>query len=1023
MLQRTLLFTDLVDSTQLVESLGDVRAAALWTEHDTFARDLLSAHHGREIDHTDGFLLLFDDPACAARYVLAYHQFLANRSLSARAGLHVGAVSLRDNTKKDIDRGAKNTEVEGLAKPYAARIMGLARPNQTLMSAAAVAALGAALPPGSELANHGHYRLKGVETPAEIFELGVRGSLSPFLPPADAEKGYRVARVDDLWRPVREIRNNLPSERDSFIGRTEDLRSVAVRLEAGVRLLTIVGSAGTGKTRLVRRYGWSWLGDWPGGIYFCDLSETQSRDGIFFAVASALELNLGKDDPAVQIGHAIAGRGRCLVILDNFEQLVEHAPDTVGRWLDRSVLATFLVTSRERVHILGEEILPIEPLSLNKEAIDLFTARASAQNPRFQLTEGNRPAVAEVVRLLDGLPLAIELAAARVRVLSPAQMVERMRDRFALLAGPRGAASRQATLRAAIDWSWDLLLDWEKEALAQCSVFEGGFTVDAAEAVLTLAAWTGAPAAVDVIQALVDKSLLRAWSTGDSGRYDGDERYFGMYLSIHDYASFRLKSSGSRTEQGAIKRHGRYFAGLGSDQALEALFRSGGVLRRRALTLAIDNLVAACRRAVARLDGEQAVGAYRAAWEALEMRGPFSLGVTLGLEVMRLGSIPSSSRSAACVTLAMASRLVGHIDEAKRWLDEAHDCCLETSDRRGEGIVLSNLGTLHREQGRMEEAHGLLEAALAVHIEVGNRPAEGTAHSDLGGLHFEQGRTDEGLKHLEAALSIHRDLGNRRDEGIVLGNLAILYFDQCRLEDALSHYEACCAIAREIGDRRVEGMVLGNLSIVHHELGHWEEALTHYEASLAIHRELGNRRFEGGVLGNLGNLHLEQGRVQTARDHYEAALAINRELGDRRQEGLVLINLGNLKRGQGEIEEALKLYEDALRMHHALGNQRDEGSVLGILGDVFAELGRISEAQKALASGETLLRGIGNRLELAKLLCVKGTLQAIEGAEEGARAALAEAKGVAQALGTDPDSDLGRKIVALENSLDSRFVS
>ena len=238
-------------------------------------------------------------------------------------------------------------------------------------------------------------------------------------------------RAGDLWRPVREVRHNLPAERDAFVGRAAELRALAQRLDAGARLLTVLGPGGTGKTRLVRRYGWTWLGDWPGGVWFCDLSEARSLDGIYFAVALALDVPLGKDDPGVQLGHAIAGRGRCLVILDNFEQVVEHAPATLGRWLDRAAEAAFVVTSRERLHLPGEESLPARAAAAGQRTRSSCSPRAPARSgPDFVLGDANRAAVAEVVRLLDGLPLAIELAAARVRVLSPAQIVERLRDRF-----------------------------------------------------------------------------------------------------------------------------------------------------------------------------------------------------------------------------------------------------------------------------------------------------------------------------------------------------------------------------------------------------------------------------------------------------------------------------------------------------------------------------------------------------------------------------------------------------------------
>ena len=328
------------------------------------------------------FFLLFDQAANAVRFALAYHEQLAGLALSARVGIHAGPVTLRENAPHDIAQGAKQIEVEGLAKPLAARIMALARGGQTLMSAAARVALGDAANESAEIARHGHYRLKGIEEPVEIFELGVRDS-SQFSPPTDVDKAYRVIRAGDFWRPVREVRHNLPAERDVFVGRIAELRALSARLDTGARLVTVLGPGGTGKTRFVLRFGRTWLGDWPGGVYFCDLSEARTRDGILFAVSSALGAPFGKDDPVVQLGHAIAGRGRSLVILDNFEQVVQDAPATLGLWLDRAPEAAFVVTSRERLQLPGEEIFPIEPLPLEMDAIELFATRARAQKPDF----------------------------------------------------------------------------------------------------------------------------------------------------------------------------------------------------------------------------------------------------------------------------------------------------------------------------------------------------------------------------------------------------------------------------------------------------------------------------------------------------------------------------------------------------------------------------------------------------------------------------------------------------------------
>jgi class 3 adenylate cyclase len=239
-----LLLTDLVDSTQLAERLGDARMAAVWAAHDRTARDLLPPHRGREIDKTDGFLLLFEGASDAVSYALAYHRALRDLSarldvpLAARAGLHVGPVVLRENAPEDVARGAKPLEVEGVAKPVAARIMGLAVGGQTLLSDAARASLGEV---SHRLESHGHWRMKGVAEPVELFEVG--DDRAPFTPPPDAAKVYRVVRHGELWLPVKQVKHSLPTERDAFVGRDADLQDLARRLDDGAHLISDSASA------------------------------------------------------------------------------------------------------------------------------------------------------------------------------------------------------------------------------------------------------------------------------------------------------------------------------------------------------------------------------------------------------------------------------------------------------------------------------------------------------------------------------------------------------------------------------------------------------------------------------------------------------------------------------------------------------------------------------------------------------------------------------------------------------------
>ncbi|HET7525809.1 MAG TPA: hypothetical protein VFK10_07695, partial [Burkholderiaceae bacterium] len=341
---RALLLTDVVDSTKLSLRVGDAEMARLWAAHDRAARDLLPSFRGREIDKTDGMLLLFDAAVDAVGYALAYQRALSSLvpELKARAGLHVGLVTLRENSPSDVALGAKPLEVEGVAKATAARVMSIASGGQILLSADARQSL---REDGICLQSHGYWRLKGLDQPIELFE--VRHDDTHLAPPADADKAYRVVWRDGVWSPVREIRHSLPAERDVFVGRAEALDALAQRIASGARLVSVLGLGGTGKTRLVTRYGRVWLGEHPGGVWFCDLAPARSLDGVVSAVALGLDVPLGREDPVVQIGHAIAGRGRCLVILDNFEQVARHARATLGRWLDRAEQACFVVTSRE----------------------------------------------------------------------------------------------------------------------------------------------------------------------------------------------------------------------------------------------------------------------------------------------------------------------------------------------------------------------------------------------------------------------------------------------------------------------------------------------------------------------------------------------------------------------------------------------------------------------------------------------------------------------------------------------------
>jgi tetratricopeptide (TPR) repeat protein len=527
------------------------------------------------------------------------------------------------------------------------------------------------------------------------------------------------------------------------------------------------------------------------------------------------------------------------------------------------------------------------------------------------VTESNRAVIEDIVCRLDGLPLAIELAASRLHMLSLEQLHTRLADRFKILVGEK--RGRHATLVIALDWSWDLLEPWEQSAMAQASVFEGGFTLEAAEAILDLTEWPAESTVLDVIQKLVDKSWLKARVALGVPRFE-------MYVTLQEYASMKLKEERTADRSGlgmlcpeeVERNHGKYYAAMGSEDSIETQVRNGDVSRLEVLRLELENLVATCRRASDRADYEIAVGAYAAVWEVLEATGPMSLGVELGELVTGMKVSQASKCARTLRRYADALHHVGRVSEARRYYEETLAIHREVGNRQSEGIVLNLLASLDYEQGRIQEARRHFEEALAIHREVGNRRSEGKALGNLGALDLVQGRFAEARKRYEEALTIHREEGARGAEGSTLANLGTLHKEQDRLVEAQQYYEEALAALREAGGRRnVEGLVLINLGGLHLEQDRMQDAQRSYEEALAIHREIGNRRSEGIALGFLGYLDYKQGRMEEASRNLEQGIDILREIGDKHELGRLLCIRGELEHHEVNLTAARASLDEA----------------------------------------------------------------------------------------------------------------
>ena len=1017
--------------------------------------EALSASEGARAASLDGLRLwLFErstDAIAAAR-----------QAAQRGARLLLREVSLPSRPDGSVD--AEPLDVESA---LLRRLLGASQPGMILATEEVAAC---APPQGLAFAACGRWRTRGLSRVFALAWLTEEPARADLVAPVEGEELYPVALRDGLWMPLRELKRRLPAERDRFVGRQAELLDLERTLDEGARLVSICGPGGSGKTRLATHFGWSQLGEWPGGVWFCELSDARTEEDIVRLVASALDVPLDSGDPAARVGHALAGRDRCLVILDNFEQIADLAHKTAGAWLQRAKDAVFVVTTRQRLHLTGEVVFALPPMPV-EEGERLFYERARAVLRGFSPSEEDERAVRQLVELLEGNALAIELAAARVNLMSPAKMLSRIGARLQWLSAPAGRPARQGTLRATIDWSYQLLSEEEQRALQQLSVFEGGFTIEAAEAVLLLRELPP----IDALQSLLDRSLVR--------KLEGER--LDLLVSVKEYATEKLGEREATERREAEQRHARHFASFGTPEAIDAAERAGGALR--ALSFEIDNLAAAIRRSASAGDGRAAAEALAAAWEVLALSGPLALALDLAQSVLSAQALPDSASAAAEAILgnilvrmgrleeavphfvsalgrsdvSARGRLHGklaalHVEqgrpaEATVHIESGLEATRAASDRNGEARILTTLGTLLRNQRRYAEAEVQYAAALEAAVACGDLRVQGRLLGHRGNMYMDLQRYDEARADLERSLAVDRALPNRAQEGVTLTNIGNLFFSQGLRAEAAEYYKTAIAIVREIGDLRAEARALGNLGAAYESLGQPREAEQLYIRALRANRELGNRRAEATTLGNLGALLRMRGLEAEAREHHEAAIVIYRSLGDRRGEGLAISHLGNLWHSRGRLDEAARCYERAMELAREARDRRGEAVALCNLGRSVEALGRHEEAlarfeasleiARALsfrALEGALLRFLAERLldvgrlsearpkieialghladgdipSLGSLLCVRARLERAEGDRERARETLREVEAVLESLGAGPEAPLRRELEA-----------
>jgi predicted ATPase/class 3 adenylate cyclase len=862
----TFLFTDIEGSTKLWERDRAAMSEVL-TRHDRILRDAVEQRGGYVFKTVgDAFCCAFAtapnglEAALEAQHNLLAEQWEEGEPLKVRMALHTGAAEERDG------------DYFGPPVNRVARLLSAAHGGQVVLSLPTHEMVRDQLPAGGSLMDLGERRLKDLFRPERIFQLTASGLPSSFPP----------------LRTLESLPNNLPLQPTPLVGREREVGEIAERVHGEeARLLTLTGPGGTGKTRLALQAAADLLEEFADGVFFVALATVTNPDLVPSAIAEPLGVRESSEQPLVESLEVYLHEKELLLVLDNVEQVLEAAP-FVGELLGACSRLKVLATSRTPLRLYGEQEYPVPPLALpdprvlpplevltQYEAVRLFVERARAVKPDFSVTNESAPAVAEICARLDGLPLAIELAAARTRMLPPQKMLERLSNRLMLLkGGARDLPARQQTLRGTIDWSYQLLNGEEKTLFGRLAVFSGGRTLEAIEEVCDP---EGDLDVLEGLESLLEKSLLRQ----EEG--PGGEPRFVMLETVHEYASEKLGESGEAEE--VRRRHAEHFLAL-ADEAEPRLQGPEDVEWLERLETEHDNMRAALSWALERGEDEVALrlaGALGWFWEAH-----------------------------------------GHYSEGRRWLEEA----LAQDDRASVAArvkALERLSGFVSDQGDLDRAEALAQEGIKLSEQAG---LGGSVAAEflrtLGWIAMQRGDYARMKEIFEESLRLSRDADDKWGiAGALLGlGIAIDYLDD--RERGKELYQEGIGLARELGYAPGLARFLLSLGYVLLLEGDYERGAALNQEAATLLREHG---YKGGSLGmvldNLGWAALLQGDYDRARTFYQESLTLCKELGDAMIASESLEGMACIAAAEGEAEQAARLFGAAQALREAVGGQHE----------------------------------------------------------------------------------------------------
>ncbi len=940
----TFLFTDIEGSTRLLHRLGD-EYAALLEEYHTLLRTIASGHGGQEVDATgDGMFFAFArarDGVIAAveiQRAIAGRKWPGDVDLKVRVGLHTG------------EPARAQTGYVGMDVHRAARICSAGHGGQIILSEAVQVLLEHNLAPGISLRDLGSHRLKDLAKPIRLFQV-LAGGLAAEFP---------------SLRSLNVRRHNLPLQLTSFVGREREIREVKALL-GGTRLLTLTGVGGVGKTRMALQVAADVLDEFPDGVWVVELGRISNPALIPHSVASAvgaLEEQGGR--PLTETLIDFLRPQTVLVILDNCEHLLTDCANLALGLLRACRSLRIIATSREPLGVPGELTYRVSSLALpegaepHSEAVRLFIDRASSSRPGFELRNGSLTAVAEICRHLDGIPLAIELAAARVKVLAPEQIAARLVDRFRLLTvGTRTSLPQHQTLRAVMDWSYHLLSEGEQVLLRRLAVFAGSFPLEAAESSCA-GGGVGEQDVFELLTRLVDKSLVV------TEEHPGTVRY-RLLETVREYGREKLRDAGEFATIHA--RHRDWYLALAERAAPEIL---SGPQQREWLDrvdVEHDNLRAALEWSHEAPDGaEPMLRLAGALWWYWFTRGFWTEAREWLVRALdRQESASAQVRSRALVGLAFILWVHGEPNRTAALAEESLTLSEASGDAWGTAAALLALGIVASEGGAMPRAVQVLERSLTL-FQTLQHPV-GIAISQLYLGYAVAGHDYARAVHLfENSHALLRRIGDRRSLAVVVGTLGDAAWLQGDYGRAVELYEECGALGRELGYRERIAYSLLGLGGVASARGEYEAAIALAEQSLETYRQITWKMGIGLCLRRLGTTAANHKDFTRAREWFQEALEIFQELEQPSHIGDVLDGLGVVSGGTGDPDGAAALYERALELFRQVNDGLGIAEVLVHQGKIAQRQGDAATALTKYRSALTIRRDFGFKLGIAECL-------------------------------------------------------